>query len=237
MFGVRVDRITLDEAAGLVGRWLADPAGPLRLVVTPNPEMLLRSRSDASLREVLNSASLATADGIGVVLAARLRGSEVPQRVSGIDLAEAVLALSRPRVFLLGGRPGVAERARARVAALGGRVVGTHHGFFTTEEEGRLVAKIAQAQADLVLVGLGSPRQELFLAAHRRDLRCRVGMGVGGCFDVWSGTLKRAPLWVQRAGMEWAFRLAQDPKRMARIWRLPLFLLRAALTPRAIEER
>jgi N-acetylglucosaminyldiphosphoundecaprenol N-acetyl-beta-D-mannosaminyltransferase len=213
---------------GAIARVLAACAGSApRLVVTLNPEIVVRARRDPALREVIARADLVVADGIGMVWAARRAGVPLAGRVPGIDLAFGTMARggSALRVFLLGGRPGVAtaaaEAARSR---WGVEVVGTHHGYFDHLSEGAAVAALVGASgATLLLAGLGE-RQETFLDAHRHALGSGAMIGVGGTLDVLAGVAQRTPAWTRRWGLEWAWRVGLDPQRWHRIPRLARFV-------------
>jgi N-acetylglucosaminyldiphosphoundecaprenol N-acetyl-beta-D-mannosaminyltransferase len=151
------------------------------------------------------------------------------QRVPGIELAEKLLAGAAPeglRVYFLGGAPGVAQSAsQAMTERYAGLVVaGSHHGYFSPAEESEVVAKVAEARADVLLVAMGAPRQEMFLERHRTELGVSVSLGVGGSFDVWAGNVSRAPEPVRRLGVEWAYRLLTDPRRLRRQLVLPEFV-------------
>jgi N-acetylglucosaminyldiphosphoundecaprenol N-acetyl-beta-D-mannosaminyltransferase len=213
---------------GAIDRVLAACAGSSpRLVVTLNPEMVVRAGRDALLRDVIARADLVVADGVGMVWAARRAGVALQGRVPGIELAFGTMALGGPslRVFLLGGRPGVAtaaaEAARTR---WGVDVVGTHHGFFDHGADGAAVAALVGASgANLVLAGLGE-RQEAYLDAHRHALGAGALIGVGGTLDVLAGVARRTPAWTRRWGLEWAWRVGLDPQRWYRFPRLARFV-------------
>jgi N-acetylglucosaminyldiphosphoundecaprenol N-acetyl-beta-D-mannosaminyltransferase len=186
-----------------------------------NAAKVVRLQHDVELRQAIESCELVTADGQPVVWAARLLGHPIPERVAGIDLMEALLDLSEQRsyrVYLLGARPEVLDDAAAEIRRRHPAVsiVGRHHGYFSPSEEAALVADVAAARPDLLFIALETPQKELFLARHRDTLRVPFSMGVGGAFDVLAGRRRRAPRWAQRAGLEWVFRLAQDPRRLAR---------------------
>lgn len=205
-------------------------AGGGRLVVTLNPEIVVQARRDAGLAAALAHADLTVADGVGIVWAARRAGLHLPGRVAGIDLAFAVLAASGADlpVYLLGGRPGVAEAAAAAAhARWGTRVVGHRHGYFDRDREGGAVAAAVRASgAGLLLAGLGEG-QERFLDAHRESFGAGALIGVGGTLDVLAGVARRTPAWTQRLGVEWAWRVGLDPKRWRRAPRLARFVLLA----------
>lgn len=224
VLGYGVEAISLDEAAVRVLD-LSRRDAP-QLVVTLNPEIVVQARGDRELEQAIQSADLVVADGIGIVWAARRAGVSLPGRVPGVELSEEVLRRggSDLRVFLLGGRPGVAERAGAVAHdRWGTTVVGAHHGYFERPDGvPQLVADIRDASPDLLLAGLG-PGQERFLAQHRSALAVPVSIGVGGTLDVLAGTARRTPSWTRRVGMEWAWRVGLDPKRWHRIPRLVQF--------------
>ena len=187
--------------------------------VAINAAKLVRLQRDPQLREVVGGCELVTADGQAVVWAARLLGRRLPERVAGIDLMDALLRRANEqgyRVFVLGARAEVLERA---VIALRGRYprleLSGRHGYFSSAEEPAVVDTIGAAAPDMLFVALETPAKELFLARHRERLRIPFVMGVGGAIDVLGGTRKRAPRWLQRLGLEWAFRLAQEPRRLA----------------------
>jgi N-acetylglucosaminyldiphosphoundecaprenol N-acetyl-beta-D-mannosaminyltransferase len=225
VLGYRVAAVDLAAAAD----WLLSAAseGRDRLVVTLNPELVVRASEDTELRSALAQADLTVADGVGLLWAARREGRRLPGRVPGVDLAARVMALggSELRVFFLGGKPGVAERAAA-VAGERWRVVsaGHHHGYFGgPRETSEVIERVRAAAPDLLLAGLGES-QELFLAGNRAELGARLLMGVGGTLDVLAGEAKRTPAWTRRASLEWAWRVGLDPRRWHRIPRLVRFV-------------
>ncbi len=217
LLGLPLDPVDMPEALGRIGAFLEGEK--THQVVTLNPEIALRAQGDPALRQAILEAELVTPDGIGILWALRrLTGVRLRERVTGVDLTLALLrTFPGIRVYLLGGRPGVAERAAQEVERLGGRVVGYHHGYF--REEGPIVQAIARAAPDLLLVGLGE-RQEVFIHRHKPGLRAKVAVGVGGTLDVLAGVAKRPPLWAQRMGLEWLLRVGLDPKRWRRAPRL-----------------
>lgn len=226
VLGAWVDALTLEEAAGRVAQYVSE-GGPRR-VLTLNPEMLYRAQRDRRLMEVIRRADLVTADGVGIVWAAALAGRPVPERVTGIDLLLRLAgraAAAGWRVYLLGGKPGVAERAAAQLCRLfpGLAVAGTRHGYFPESESAAAAQAVRRARADILFVGMGAPRQEFWLEEYLAESGAAVGMGVGGSFDVLAGTARRAPAWVQDLGVEWLYRLVREPSRWRRQAVLPLF--------------
>ncbi len=224
ILGLPLDPVDPETALGRIEGFLHRPG--LDPVVTLNPELVVRAGADPELRTAIARASLVTPDGVGILWAARrLAGVPLAERVTGVELTEALLARfgGDLRVFFLGGRPGVAERAAA-VAARRYRtaVAGFHHGYFRDPEP--VLEAIARARPDLLLVALGE-RQERFVERHRGALEARVAIGVGGTLDVLAGAARRAPAWTRWLGLEWAWRVGTDPRR----WRRGLRLLRFVL--------
>lgn len=174
------------------------------------------------LAAALRAADLSVADGVGVAWAARRSGTPLPGRVPGVDLAFEVMRRggSDLRVYLLGAKPGVAERAAAEAASrFGVNVVGSHHGYFDRSAPDEVLRAVASSRADLLLAGLGEG-QELFLHSHAAQLGVGVMVGVGGTLDVLAGEVKRMPAWTRRLGVEWLFRVALDRRRWGRLPRL-----------------
>jgi N-acetylglucosaminyldiphosphoundecaprenol N-acetyl-beta-D-mannosaminyltransferase len=231
VLGYPVHPVDLAEATAWVVEAARRSTTP-RLVVTLNPELVVRARDDAALAAVLRRADLSLADGVGLVWAARRRGIVLPGRVPGVDLAFAALAAAPDlRVFLLGGRPGVAEAAAgAARERWGTAVVGTHHGYFDPGREGSAIAaQVGASGAQLVLAGLGEG-QERFLDDQRVLLGAGVLIGVGGTLDVLAGTARRTPAWTRRLGIEWAWRVGLDRARWhraPRLWRFVRLALAA----------
>lgn len=194
--------------------------------------MVVRAQRDAAFRNIVNTSQLSVCDTVGLLAVAKLRGLHVQERVTGIDLIENVCAASNGEIpmFFLGGGDGIAEKARVtlRQRYPGGRIVGTHSGFFKESDTTQVCAGIAATNAEILFVGLGSPRQELWLREHLAATGCSVGIGVGGSFDVISGNLKRAPAMWQRLGVEWLYRLLAEPRRWRRQLALPYFVFLVA---------
>lgn len=231
VLGVAIDDASMDEALATV----LDAARrrPARIFFFVNAHSLNVATGNPAFRESLAGADAVWADGVGMALAARLRGRSLRDNVNGTDLFPLLCAAAAREgltIFLLGAQPGVAEetarRARERWPAL--RIAGTHHGFFSAAEEPRVLDEIAAAQPDILLVALGVPAQELWLTRQRAALRAGACLGVGGLFDFYSGRIPRAPVWMRRAGLEWAWRMMQEPRRLALRYLVgnPLFLLR-----------
>ncbi|MCX7850351.1 WecB/TagA/CpsF family glycosyltransferase [Thermus sp.] len=217
LLGLPLDPVDMEEALRRIGGFLEGQG--THQVVTLNPEIAVRAQEDQALRRAIGEAELVTPDGVGILWAARrLLGVELRERVTGVDLTLALFhRFPGLRVYLLGGRPGVAERAAAEARRLGAEVVGFHHGYFSEEEP--VVEAVRRLAPDLLLVGMGE-RQEAFIYRHKAHLGAKVAMGVGGTLDVLAGEAQRPPLWAQRLGVEWLLRVGLDPKRWRRAPRL-----------------
>ena len=226
VLGVGVDRVSLPGAVerivALVG------AGVPAQVVTVNPEFVMAARHDPLFRRVLNGAALAVPDGIGIIWAARILGDRLVERVGGVDLVDALAAVAPARgyrLFLLGAADGVAEAAacalRARYPGL--RIVGTYAGSPAPADEAAILQLLRDARPDILFVAFGAPAQDVWIARNLAAAGVSVAMGVGGAFDYLSGQVPRAPRWLQRAGLEWLYRLARQPSRWRRMLALPRF--------------
>ena len=229
ILGVGVDPVTMDEALARVEGFFS--ARSPHLIATANAEMLMNATHDDQLRSILNGADLVVPDGAGTVWAAHHLGADMPERVAGYDLAQEIMrrATSAGRkIFFFGSAPGVADKAKRTAEQLypGISIVGTRNGYFSADEEPSIIEQIKRAQPDLLLVALGVPKQEKWLAAHMDELNVPVSIGVGGTFDVMAGVMKRAPLWMQRAKLEWLFRAMLQPKRAGRLLALPKFVFK-----------
>lgn len=221
VLGVGFDPVTAEEAVARVLAMTQGRGGAY--ICTPNPEIVMLCQSDPALMAAVNGADMVLPDGVGVVRAARTLGRPVPERIAGIDLFTALLERMSGRVYLLGGRPGVAEAAARAIhdAYPGVAVCGCHDGYFTDEAE--VIRRIEASAPALVAVCLGSPKQELFMAAHR-GIAAGAMIGLGGALDVLSGRKKRAPEAWRDRGLEWLWRLIHEPARIGRQLCLPGFL-------------
>lgn len=211
---------------------LVDQHPPL-LVAYVNAHTLNLAATDPSYKSLLKSADVVLNDGSGVALAARASGRRFPENLNGSDFNPRILQLAARRgwsVFLLGAGPGVAEEAGKRLSQQmpGLEVVGTRDGYSPREEDAEVASVISQSGADVVMVAMGNPLQERWLAANLAATGAQLGVGVGAFFDFTAGTAKRAPAWMNRAGIEWLWRLAQEPKRLFRRYVVgnPVFLAR-----------
>jgi N-acetylglucosaminyldiphosphoundecaprenol N-acetyl-beta-D-mannosaminyltransferase len=225
LFGMQIDSLTMPETVERIQSWIG-AGGPCRYVVTPNVDHAVMYQQSEPLRQAYADASLVLADGMPVLWASRLLRRPLPQRVPGSDLVPALFGSVGPkqrlRVFLLGAAPGVAERAAVRIEQRWPQVsvAGTYSpplGFDRNDEENQqILERIYASRPDVLVVGLGAPKQELWLHAHRRQIAAPVALAVGATIDFLAGEKARAPRWMRRVGLEWAHRLASEPRRLAK---------------------
>jgi len=219
LFEIEIDNVTLEQAVKVVADRL-DGDTPTQVSFVNADCVNIASRHAAYL-EALQQSDLVFADGIGVRVAGSVLGQPVRDNINGTDLfprLAAALEGSGKRIYLLGGRPGVAERVARWLAENypGVELAGWRHGYFSAEEEAAVIEDIRRSGADLALVAFGAPRQELWIRRNLSKLGAKVVIGVGGLMDFFSGRIPRAPRWIREFGMEWCYRLYQEPRRL---WR------------------
>ena len=224
--GTGVDNVDMQEAVSCAMSLIE--LGGAHYCVTPNSEILYDAIHSEPLAEIIRKADLVLPDGSGVVLASKLLGTPLKGKVAGVEFAEALarrLAESGGTLFLLGAKPGVAERAAEKLCELapGLRIAGTMDGYFKRDEDA--VRRVREAAPDVLYVCLGSPRQEQFIAANLENLGAKFMVGLGGSLDIFAGEAKRAPKIFIDLGLEWLYRLINQPSRIVRMMRLPKFLL------------
>lgn len=228
LLGLPLDMVDLEGCVGLLRQWIHDSTAA-RTVITLNPEIVVQSKTDAPLQAAIQQADLVTADGVGIVWAVKQRlRRAVPGRATGVDIAVRLMELegSKLRVYFLGAKPGVAERAAHNSAArFGIQVAGYRDGYFKPDELETVLDEIRASQAHLLLTALGAGRQETFNHTHRA---ARVSIGVGGTIDVLAGAVERAPEWTSRLGIEWVWRIT-TMRRWNRAWRLVEFAQRVLM--------
>ena len=229
ILGISFDDLTREEAAQLGAQLLAEDR--FHYVVTPNPEFILAAEKDQAFLDVLNSADLVLADGVGVVYSAKILGKPLKGRVPGIEFAADMLACLNGmggRLYLLGAKPGVAQEAGRRILERYPDITlcGTHDGYFKDEQA--VLLEVAAARPDLLFVCLGAPKQEKWMARWGKHTGARLAIGLGGALDVMAGAVERAPESWRKLGLEWAYRLKKEPQRAGRMAKLPLVLVKAA---------
>ena len=229
VLGVGFDNVTMDQAVAEGVRLMNEDGA--HYVVTPNPEIVETCREDSEAMEAVRRADMVIADGIGVVYGAKILGTPLKGRVPGIEFAQNLMgrmAESGKSLFLLGAKPGIADQAaeKLKVRYPGLQIAGTHDGYF--KEDGPVLTQIRDSGADVVFVCLGAPKQEKWMLHNGEATGAHLLVGLGGCLDVFSGNVQRAPEVFQKLGLEWFYRLLKNPSRIGRMMKLPLFLIHAA---------
>lgn len=225
VLGIGFDGVTITEAVSRAVALIGD--GRPHYIVTPNPEILYKCTTSGEVHDAVRDADLILADGIGVVKASHRLGRPLPERVAGFDFVNALLpelVRHNRRLFLLGAKPGVAEKAAEKLRAehAGLIVCGANDGYFTQDKQ--VTDKIVDAGADVVFVCLGAPKQELWMARNIGDVGHALMVGLGGSLDHWAGVMKRAPAIFRKLGLEWLYRFVRYPSRLGRAVFIPKFL-------------
>ncbi len=226
--GINIDDISMEQAVDRIYEFIRSNKN--HAIYTPNAEIMMDGITNREMKTILNNADMLVADGAGVVLASKILGKEVAEKVSGYDLVKNLLTASSKRpikFFLFGGKPGIPEKANANIICdyPGAEVVGTRNGYFSTEDEESIINEINASGADILLVCLGAPKQELWITENKDKLKVKACMGVGGTLDVLAGNVKLAPDFFRDHGLEWLYRLFKEPKRFKRMLKLPKFIL------------
>lgn len=237
ILGIRVDNVSMKEAVSYIKEKIE--TNEQCVVVTPNSEIVVQAGENERLKRFIDNADLVVPDGSGLVLASKIKKTPLKERVTGIDLMKELLEYAHEkdhRVYFLGGKPGIAELAKEKlvaefpdlnvVGAQNGYYKGFHSGYPGHEEERAVLEDIRDKRPHMLFVGLGSPKQDYFIENFKDELDCNLYMGVGGSFDVYSETLKRAPKRYQDLGLEWLYRIVKEPWRLKRAGAIPTFLFR-----------
>ena len=246
IFGIRIDNVSLDEATKIVDGFLQGDR--LRTISTPNTEIVMAAKDDEKIKGIINNSDLVIPDGIGLIYGSKIRGKPLKERVTGFDLSIKLLEIANEKgysLYLLGGKEGVAKKAGENILKRypNIKLAGFHHGYFkgshtgynNHEEEMEIIDEINKAKPDIIFVGLGFPKQETWIAANKDRLPGKVIIGKWGTMDVLAGKSKRAPEIFQRLGLEWLYRLIQEPRRIKRQLALPKFMLHVLFNRRVIQ--
>lgn len=228
ILGLKIHRVDMGSALSAIEGFIRERKP--RMVVTADASAAVIAHSDPELQSIINGADLVTPDSTGILWAAKYLGTPLIERVSGADMVEQLCRKandSRHRVFFLGSAPGVTDIAAANLKLRypNLQIAGTRHGYFKDDESPEIVRMIRGANPDLLFVAMGIPMQEKWIRKHLDEMQVPVSMGVGGTFDVMSGRLKRAPMWMQNHGMEWIYRLVTNPRKISKVMTLPVFIM------------
>ena len=215
--GIEIDPLTMEETLDRVSE-IVDKREITQHVVI-NVAKLVYTQKDAKLKNIINSCGLINVDGAGVILGAKFLGIKFPERVTGIDLMQNLVAYSSEKeykIYFLGAKEEVVSKIVNDYKKIypNLNIAGYRNGYFSSEEEDKVAEDIKNSGADILFVAMGSPKKEIFINKFIQKMQVPFVMGVGGSFDVVSGKIKRAPLWMQKLYLEWFFRLIQEPKRM-----------------------
>ena len=229
ILGVPINNVNLNEALNLVLLYLEE--NEKRMIFTPNPEFVINALEDKEFMEILNKSNLNIPDGIGIVIGAKILGYNMKERVPGYDLTQKIFSKiknTNKTVYFLGASEETITLAKKMMEQKykGLKIVGTHKGYFKDNEGNIIIDEINKVSPDLLLVGLGSPRQEKWIYNNKEKLNVKVMIGVGGSFDVMSGNVKRAPKIFIKLNLEWFYRLITQPTRFKRMLKLPLFIIK-----------
>lgn len=246
IFGVEIDNLSFHEAEERVIGFLE--SNRLNTICTPNTEIVMAAKDNPQLKELINDNDLIIPDGIGLIYGSKIRKKPLKERVTGFDLSVKMLDIANEKsysLFLLGGKEGVAKKAAENISRQypNIRIAGYHHGYFKGshtgyddhEEELKIVNMINELKPDIIFVGLGFPKQEMWIAKNKDRICGKVIIGNGGTMDILAGNSKRAPEIFQRLGLEWFYRLMREPSRIKRQIAIPKFVLSVLLDKDAVK--
>lgn len=227
ILGINISKVTYNEAIERIALYIEERQ-PIQ-VVTANAEIVYAASREQKLKDIVNTSGLVTADGVGVVYAAKIKGDPVPCKLAGVELTEGLVSLSGSRgwrIYFLGGAPGVPEKAKEELLKKypETNIVGTRNGYFDSAQEEDIRQDILSKKPDILFVALGFPKQELWIAENKEALKVPVSIGVGGSLDIFSGSKKRAPVIFRKLGIEFLYRFIQEPTRLSRYLNLPKFV-------------
>lgn len=227
ILGVNFDNVNMQEAVDICKSFLATDTG--HLVVTPNPEIVMKAKDNIEFKNIINNAALVIPDGIGIIKAGNILGTPLKERVAGYDLICNLFEEGKDgsiSFYFWGSKPGIAEKAKQKIKEKypNLNVVGTHNGYFNDDEEKEIVKEIAELKPDVLLVGLGMQKQEMIINKYLNSHMFKIGIGCGGSIDVISGEVKRAPKIFIKMHLEWFYRLLKEPTRLKRMMILPEFI-------------
>ena len=232
ILNVKFDNVTMAEAINKCADFLK--TDKVNAIVTPNPEIVMQARKDSIYQKILNNSELVIPDGIGVVIGSKILKTPLKERVAGYDLICNLLneqSIDNKKIYILGAKPGVAEKAKKNIEIkYNAKVVGLHDGYFKEDDEESIIKDINNSGANIILVGLGMVRQEKFIDKYKKVLNnIRIAIGCGGSIDVLAGVAQRAPKFYVEHNLEWFYRLVKQPTRIGRMMQLPKFLLVVAI--------
>lgn len=231
ILGVPIDNATLEEVGTITEKLIKESNKTCKMVFAPNVEFIMMAQKDKEFFNLLQESSLSTPDSIGVIIGAKLQKKAFKERIPGQSYFRKVIELSNEKgysIYLLGGEPGIPEKTKENLQKLypNVNIVGLHNGYFDENVEKEIIKEINSLQPNVLFVALGAPKQEKWIKEHANELKVDIAAGQGGTYDYEAGKIKRAPLWVQKIGMEWLWRLIREPSRIKRQLVLPVYLFK-----------
>ncbi len=231
ILGVPIDNITRDEAGDITEKLIKESNKTCKMVFAPNVEFIMMANKDEEFFKLLQESSLSTPDSIGVIIGARLQKKAFKERIPGQSYFRKIIELSNEKgysIYLLGGEEGIAEATKENLEKVypNVNIVGVHNGYFDENVEKEVIKEINKLQPNVLFVALGAPKQEKWIKKHKDELKVDVAAGQGGTYDYEAGKIKRAPIWIQKIGMEWFWRLLKEPSRIKRQMVLPIYLFK-----------
>lgn len=235
IFGVKIFNIDFQEAINIANRFLKEDRN--HSIITPNTEIVMAAKDDEELRDIINGADLVIPDGIGLIYGSKMRGYPLKERVTGYDVSMELLKIlneSGGSLYMLGGKPGVTDKAAGKIKKdyENIKIVGHHHGYFKgihrgmkgDPEELGIIEEINSLKPDIIFLGLGFPKQEMFINEYKDKLNSKIIIGNGGVMDILAGNMKRAPQIFIKLHLEWFYRLLKEPSRIKRQVAIPKFI-------------
>lgn len=246
ILGVNIDRVSREDTKRILSGFLED--NNTNTIYTPNTEIVMESKKNKELENILNTGTLVIPDGIGLIYASRIKKKPLPERVTGYDTSLDILEIGNKKessVFLLGGEEGIAKKAGEVILEKypNIKIVGLNNGYFKgshtknyqEEEEQKIIDKINKSEADILFIGFGAPKQEYWINKNKDKLNVKIIIGNGGTMDVLAGKVKRAPVIFQKLGLEWFYRLISEPSRIKRQLAIPKFILTIIFTKGSVK--
>jgi len=235
ILGVEIDNITLNEAGEITKELVENSNKSCSLIVAPNVEFIMTAQKDEEFFNILKTAKFATPDSVGVSIAGKLQKKPFKERIPGQSYFRKVFEVGEKEgwtFYLLGGSGDIPKRAKEHLEKIYPevKIVGYHEGFFEEDSEEKVIEEINLLKPNVLFVAMGAPRQEKWIYINRDKLKVDIAAGQGGTFDYEAGNVKRAPVWMQKCGIEWLWRLIHEPKRITRMAVLPVYLLKIMFT-------
>ena len=235
ILGIDIDNISIDEAGEITSNLIKESNKSCKMVFAPNTEFIMMAQKDKEFYDILKRADLATPDSVGVMMGGKKQKKPFKQRIPGQAYFRKVLEVGEKEnwtFYLLGGKGDVPRLAAENVKKdfPNINIVGCHEGFFEEDSEEEVIAEINSLEPNVLFVAMGAPLQEKWIAKHQSELKCDIAAGQGGTFDYEAGKIRRAPVIIQKLGIEWLWRLILQPKRIIRMMALPIYYLKIKFT-------